>query len=85
MSPVGALVGDIAKALADHPEQVAVTETEHRGLTLVEIYMAEGDLGRIIGRQGRTANAVRTLAGVAAEQHGHKVQVEFRDGLPPST
>lgn len=86
MSPVGALVGDIARALADHPERVAVTETEHRGLTLVEIYMAEGDLGRVIGRQGRTANAVRVLAAVAAEQHGRRVQVEFRDGeAPPAT
>jgi hypothetical protein len=84
VSPVGALVGDIARALADHPSEVAVTESEHRGLTLVEIYMAEGDLGRIIGRQGRTANAVRTLAAVAAEQHGRKVQVEFRDGTPPA-
>ncbi len=83
MSPVGALVGDIARALADHPEQVAVTETDHRGLTLIEIYMAKGDLGRVIGRQGRTANAVRLLAAVAAEQHGRKVQVEFRDGVPP--
>lgn len=50
MSPVGALVGDIAKALADHPDQVTVAETDHRGLTLVEVFMAEGDLGRIIGR-----------------------------------
>jgi predicted RNA-binding protein YlqC (UPF0109 family) len=84
VSPVGALVGDIAKALADHPDQVTVAETDHRGLTLVEVFMAEGDLGRIIGRQGRTANAVRTLAAVAAEQHGRKVQVEFRDGAPPA-
>jgi predicted RNA-binding protein YlqC (UPF0109 family) len=84
VTAVGALVGEIARALVDHPGQVAVVESEHRGLTLVEIYMAEGDLGRMIGRQGRTAGAVRTLALVAGEQHGLKVQVEFRDGPPPA-
>lgn len=83
MSPVGALLGDIARALADHPGAVAVTESEHRGVTLVEVYLAEGDMGRIIGRQGRTAGALRLLAEVAAEQHGRRVQVEFRDGQPP--
>ena len=41
--------------------------------------MAPGDLGRVIGRQGRTANAMRTLAALAAELDGTKVTVEFRD------
>lgn len=84
MSPVGALVGDIARALADHPADVVVSEHDHRGVTLVEVYLAEGDMGRLIGRQGRTASAVRLLASVAAEQHGRRVQVEFRDGPPPA-
>jgi predicted RNA-binding protein YlqC (UPF0109 family) len=83
VSRVGDLVGDIARALADDPDAVRVVEGEHRGVTVVEVYMAEGDLGRIIGRQGRTAGAVRTLAMVAAEQLGQRVQVEFRDGRPP--
>ena len=79
------------KATADVPNEedqaygwrVRVVESEHRGVTVVEVFMAEGDLGRIIGRQGRTAAAVRTLAVIAGEQHGRKVQVEFRDGPPP--
>ena len=83
MSRVGDLVESIARALADEPEAVEVVEAEHRGVTVVEVYMAEGDLGRIIGRQGRTAGAVRTLAALAAEQQGKRVQVEFRDGRPP--
>jgi uncharacterized protein len=69
----------VARALADRPEQVRVVEAEHRGQTLVELFMAPGDLGRIIGRQGRTAQAVRTLASAAGEAEGRKVTVEFRD------
>jgi predicted RNA-binding protein YlqC (UPF0109 family) len=69
----------VARALADRPEQVRVVEAEHRGQTLVELFMAPGDLGRVIGRQGRTAQAVRTLAAAAGEAEGRKVTVEFRD------
>jgi predicted RNA-binding protein YlqC (UPF0109 family) len=69
----------VARALADRPEQVRVVEADHRGQTLVELFMAPGDLGRVIGRQGRTAQAVRTLAAAAGEAEGRKVTVEFRD------
>jgi predicted RNA-binding protein YlqC (UPF0109 family) len=69
----------VARALADRPDQVRVVESEHRGQTVVELFMAPGDLGRVIGRQGRTAQAVRTLASAAAEAEGLKVNVEFRD------
>jgi predicted RNA-binding protein YlqC (UPF0109 family) len=69
----------VARALSDHPDQVTVTEQSHRGQTVIELFMAPGDLGRVIGRQGRTAAAVRTLAGATAELEGAKVTVEFRD------
>jgi predicted RNA-binding protein YlqC (UPF0109 family) len=69
----------VARALADHPDAVRVTEREHKGQRLVELFMAPGDLGRVIGRQGRTAAAMRTLAGAAADLEGTKVTVEFRD------
>jgi predicted RNA-binding protein YlqC (UPF0109 family) len=69
----------IAKALAEHPAAVNVTETEHRGQLVVELLMAPGDLGRVIGRQGRTASAIRLLASLAAERDGHRANVEFRD------
>jgi predicted RNA-binding protein YlqC (UPF0109 family) len=69
----------VAKALADKPDAVRVTEREARGQTYVELAMAPGDLGRVIGRQGRTANAVRTLVTLAAELDGTKATVDFRD------
>jgi predicted RNA-binding protein YlqC (UPF0109 family) len=69
----------VARALADRPSEVRVSESEHRGQALLELFMAPGDLGRVIGRQGRTAAAVRTLAAAAAELDGAKVTLEFRD------
>jgi len=73
------VVEAIAKALADKPDGVGVTEREARGQTWLELTMAPGDMGRVIGRQGRTAQAVRTLANLAAEMDGQKVSVDFRD------
>jgi uncharacterized protein len=69
----------IARALADKPDAVTVTEREGHGQTVVELTMAPGDLGRVIGRQGRTAQALRTLANAAAELEGRRVTVDFRD------
>jgi len=82
MGDVRALVEVVARALADDPSQVTVTEAEHRGVSVVEVFMAPGELGRLIGRQGRTAQALRTLAQATADLAGRKVQVEFRDGTP---
>ncbi len=79
MSRARAVVEAIAKALTDRPESVTVTERAARGQTFVELTMAPGDMGRVIGRQGRTAQAVRTLASLAAEMDGAKVSVDFRD------
>jgi uncharacterized protein len=73
------VVEAIARALADKPDAVSVSEHEARGQTVVELTMAAGDMGRVIGRQGRTAQAVRTLASLAAEMDGQKVSVDFRD------
>ena len=79
MSRASAVVEAIARALADKPDAVQVSEREARGQTFVELTMAPGDMGRVIGRQGRTAQAVRTLANLAAEMDGQKVSVDFRD------
>ena len=79
MSRARDVVEVVARQLADRPDAVRVTEHEHRGQTLLELFMAPGDLGRVIGRQGRTAAAVRTLAAAAAELDGRKVTLEFRD------
>ena len=79
MSRAASVVEAIAKALADRPDSVRVTEREARGQTFIELNMAPGDMGRVIGRQGRTAQAVRTLANLAAEIDGVRVSVDFRD------
>ena len=70
MSRARDVVEVVARALADQPDAVRVTEREHRGQTLVELFMAPGDLGRVIGRQGRTAAALRTLVAPTAELEG---------------
>lgn len=82
MSRVRDLVEVLARALTDRPDDVQVTEREQKGTTLVEVYVAAGELGRVIGRQGRTAAALRTLAATAAEKEGKTVTLEIRDGRP---
>lgn len=84
MSRASNLVSVVARALADEPDDVRVVESEHRGTLIVELYMPPGNLGHVIGRQGRTAAAIRALASLAAEQDGQRVQVEFRDGPAPT-
>lgn len=79
MSRASSVVETVARALADVPDAVSVTERQGRGQTVIELTMAHGDLGRVIGRQGRTAQALRTLASCAADLDGQKVSVDFRD------
>ena len=69
----------VARVLADSPDAVRVNERERHGQTLVELFMAPGDLGRVIGRQGRTAVAMRTLVNATADLEGTKATLEFRD------
>ena len=82
MSRARDVVEVIARALTNRPDEVKVTETERLGYTLVELTTAPSDLGRLIGRNGRTAAAVRMLAAMAIEQEGKKVNVEFLDSVP---
>jgi predicted RNA-binding protein YlqC (UPF0109 family) len=74
-----AVVEVVAKALVDHPQSVRVTESQRRGMTVVELTTAPGDMGKIIGRQGRTAAALRTLVALTAEKHGVRAQLDIRD------
>ncbi len=59
------LVEDIVKALVDIPEEVAVREVQGEQATLLELRVAPSDLGKVIGKQGRTARSIRTLLGAA--------------------
>jgi predicted RNA-binding protein YlqC (UPF0109 family) len=82
VSAVRDVVEVLARALTDQPDQVQVRESEHKGTTLVELFVASGELGRVIGKQGRTAAALRTLASTAGEKVGKTVTLEIRDGRP---
>ncbi len=79
MADLKALVEAIARALADDSDAVRVDASERRGMTIIELHVAPGDLGRVIGRQGRTAAAVRTLLAVAAEGDGKRATLDIRD------
>ena len=79
MADLKALVAEIARALADQPDAVRVGQSERRGMTVIELEVASGDLGRVIGRQGRTAAAVRTLLSAAAESEGKRATLDIRD------
>lgn len=79
MSRARDVVDVMARALAGRPDEVNVTEAEQRGQTVVEVFMAPGELGRVIGRQGRTAAAVRTVAAAVGDLDDKRVSVEFRD------
>ncbi|MCU0579650.1 MAG: KH domain-containing protein [Desulfobacterota bacterium] len=60
------LVLYMAKALVDHPEQVEVNEIEGEQTSVIELKVAKDDLGKIIGKQGRTARAMRTILSAAS-------------------
>lgn len=78
-SPLRAMIEVVVRALVDHPDAVKVTETERRGMSVLELKTAPGDMGKIIGRQGRTAAALRTLVTLAAEKAGVRAQLDIRD------
>jgi predicted RNA-binding protein YlqC (UPF0109 family) len=71
------LIETVARALADHPDAVSVRESERRGGTVFELQVAATDLGRVIGRQGRTAAALRTLLSSVADDR--RVSLDIRD------
>jgi predicted RNA-binding protein YlqC (UPF0109 family) len=60
------LIEYIAKALVDKPEEVSVTELEGEQTSVIELRVAKEDLGKVIGKQGRTARAIRTILGAAS-------------------
>jgi predicted RNA-binding protein YlqC (UPF0109 family) len=67
------LVEQIAKALVDHPDKVQVKAVDGEQVTVLELKVAPDDLGKVIGRQGRTAKSIRTLLGAA----GMKLRKRF--------
>ena len=69
----------MAKNLVDDPEAVTVTEVDGDDGKVLELRVAEGDMGKVIGRQGRIAKEIRTLITTVAQRTGEKVTVEIVD------
>ena len=71
------LVEVIAKSLVDFPDEVVVTETESEKATILELRVAQSDMGKVIGKQGRIAKAIRSVVKAAASKEDKKVIVEI--------
>ncbi|MCX8069334.1 MAG: KH domain-containing protein [Thermodesulfovibrionales bacterium] len=71
------LIETIAKALVDHPEAVKVTEVEGEKTTVYELKVSSSDLGKVIGKEGKTARAMRTIIGAAGTKLGKRCVLEI--------
>jgi len=71
------LIEYIAKALVDHPDQVRVSEVEGERTSVIELYVAKEDLGKVIGKQGRTARAIRVILGAVSGNIGKRSVLEI--------
>lgn len=71
------LVEVIAKALVDHPKEVSVNEKNEGRTIVLELHVAEGDMGKVIGKQGRIAKAIRSVVKAAAAKEDKKVVVDI--------
>ena len=71
------LVDAIARSLVEHPDAVEVTETMSDDTTVIQLKVAEDDMGMVIGKQGRIAKAIRTVVKAAATKANKKVVVEI--------
>lgn len=72
------ILTDIAKAIVDVPEQVAVTETVEGDSVMLELHVSEDDMGKVIGRHGKIAKSIRLVMKAAANTAGKKVTVEIK-------
>jgi uncharacterized protein len=76
-SSVKVLVEDIARALVDVPNEVVVNEVDGEQVTVFELRVAQGDLGKVIGKQGRTARSIRTLLGAVGTKLNRRFSLEI--------
>ncbi|MCO5353936.1 MAG: KH domain-containing protein [Bryobacteraceae bacterium] len=77
MASMKELVEEIAKSLVDVPEEVQVREVEGEQTTVLELRVAASDLGKVIGKQGRTARSIRTLLGAAGTKLNRRFSLEI--------
>ena len=71
------LVEYLVRAIVDEPEAVQVTPVERGGMTVYQIEVTQSDLGQVIGRHGRTADALRTVVGAAANRRNERATVDI--------
>ncbi len=71
------LVEFIVKSLVDNPDQVEIHEVDDQSGTIVEVSVAQPDMGRVIGKSGRVINSIRSIVQVAAAKRGQRVSVEI--------
>ena len=71
------LIKHIVQALVDHPEQVAISEVEGKQITVLEVKVAKEDLGKVIGKQGRNAKAIRTILNAASAKANKRTIMEI--------
>ena len=69
----------LVKSVVENPDEVEVEVAERKGTVTLEVTVAEGDMGRVIGRRGRVANSIRTIVRAAASKDGSPIDVEFID------
>jgi predicted RNA-binding protein YlqC (UPF0109 family) len=75
----------LTRALVDQPDQVSLRTSDAEGARLFELKVAPEDVGKVIGRDGRTVGALRTLLGAAAQKQGQKVRLEIQDDRRQAT
>ena len=71
------LIETIAKALVDDPSSVVVKEVSGERVTLYELRVGDGDVGKVIGKRGRTANAIRTILNAVSTKQGKRAELEI--------
>ena len=74
-----AVLTHIVKAIVDNPDEVTVDEVTDDGKHRLDVRVGDGDLGRVIGRRGRTAASIRTVTRAAASKDGATIDIEFLD------
>jgi predicted RNA-binding protein YlqC (UPF0109 family) len=77
MDELKALIELMAKALVDKPDEVSVRETDGEKTTIIELRVAQDDLGKVIGKQGRTARSMRTILNAAGTKLGKRCVLEI--------
>lgn len=71
------LVEHIARSLVDHPDRVNVEVTSYGGRTILRLHVASEDMGRVIGKDGKVANAMRALLRMMATREGRRVELDI--------